>query len=74
VLPGWTWYFFVHSAGDVTPFKYQWYENTTLLQGQTSMVLPVTKTVPGTYSFSCKVTDAQGMTVSSNPVTLTVFG
>lgn len=73
VLPGWTWYFFVQSIGDVTPFTYQWYENTTLLQGQTSMVLPVTKTVPGTYSFYCKVTDAQGLVVSSNAVTLTVI-
>jgi hypothetical protein len=73
VLPGWTWYFFVHSIGDVTPFTYQWYENTTLLQGQTSMVLPVTKTVPGTYRFFCKVTDAQGLVVSSNTVTLTVM-
>ncbi len=74
VLRGWTWYFFVHSTGDVAPFAYQWYENTTLLQGQTSMVLPVTKTAAGTYTFYCKVTDAQGMTVSSNAVTLAVFG
>ncbi len=74
VLRSWTWYFFVHSTGDVAPFTYQWYENTTLLQGQTSTVLPVTKTAAGTYTFYCKVTDAQGMTVSSNTVTLTVFG
>jgi hypothetical protein len=74
VLRGWTWWFFVHSSGDVAPFTYQWYENTTLLQGQTSMVLPVTKTAPGTYRFFCKVTDAQGLAVSSNTVTLTVLG
>jgi hypothetical protein len=74
VLAGCTWYFFAQSTGDVTPFTYQWYENNTLLQGQTSMVLPVTKTVVGTYTFYCKVTDAQGMTVTSNNVTLTVMG
>jgi hypothetical protein len=74
VLRGWTWYFFAHSNGGVGAHMYQWYENTTLLQGQTSMVLSVTKTVAGTYTFYCKVTDAQGMTVTSNGVTLTVIG
>jgi predicted secreted protein len=73
VLRGWTWYFFVHSNG-VWPCTYQWYENTTLLQGQTSMVLPVTRTALGNYTFYCKVTDAQGLTVSSNTVRLTVIG
>jgi hypothetical protein len=74
VLPGWTWYFFAHSNEGVAPYTYQWYEGTTLLQGQTSMVLPVTKTAPGTYTFYCKVVDAQGTTANSNAVTLTVMG
>jgi hypothetical protein len=74
VLPGWTWNFFVHSNGGVGPHTYQWYEGTTLLQGQTFMVLTVTKTVPGTYTFYCKVVDAQGTTANSNAVTLTVMG
>jgi len=74
VLPGWTWYFFAHSAGGIGSHTYQWYEGTTLLQGQTSMVLPVTKTSRGTYTYYCKVTDAEGATAYSNTVTLTVLG
>jgi len=74
VLAGWTWNFFVHSNGGVRPHTYQWYEGTTLLQGQTSMVLTVTKTVRGTYTFYCKVVDAERTTANSNAVTLTVIG
>ena len=74
VLPGWTWTFFVHSNGGVGTHTYQWYEGTTILQGQTSMVLTVTKTVPGTYTFYCKVTDSEGTSANSNTVTLTVLG
>jgi pimeloyl-ACP methyl ester carboxylesterase len=74
VLTGWTWWFFAHSTGGIGPHAYQWYEGTTLLQGQTSMVLPVTKTTPGTYTFYCKVTGSEGTTTNSNPVTLTVLG
>ena len=72
VFPGWTWNFFVHNAGGAAPYTYQWYENTTLLAGQTKMVLPATKSAPGTYTFYCKVTDSQGSTTNSNTVTLTV--
>jgi predicted secreted protein len=74
VLRGWTWHFFVHSNGGAAPYTYQWYEGTTPIAGQTSMVLPATKTNTGAYTFYCKVTDAQGMTVTSNGVTLTVIG
>ncbi len=74
VLSGWTWNFFVHNSGGVGAYTYQWYEGTTLLTGQTGMVLPVSKTAAGNYMFSCKVTDAQGMTVTSNAVNLTVIG
>ena len=74
VISGWTWYFFAHSTGGFGPHFYQWYEGTTLLAGQTSMVLPITKTSPGVYIFICKVTDFQGTTTNSNNVTLTVIG
>ncbi len=73
VLPGWTWRFFVHSSGGDAPYTYQWYENTTLLTGQTSMVLAATKATPGAYTFYCRVTDARGATANSNNVTLTVM-
>jgi pimeloyl-ACP methyl ester carboxylesterase/predicted MPP superfamily phosphohydrolase len=73
VVTGQTWYFFAHSAGSVGPITYQWYESTTLLTGQTSMLLQITKTTAGTYTYSCKVTDAEGTTATTNPITLTVI-
>jgi hypothetical protein len=72
VMPGWTWWFFAHGCGGTGTCTYQWYEGTTLLQGQTSMVLPVTKSLPGTYTFYCKITDSEGATANSNTATLTV--
>ena len=74
VITGWTWYFFAHSNGGFGSHSYQWYEGTTLLAGQTSMVMPVTKNTLGTFTFYCKVTDAEGKTANSNNVTLTVIG
>jgi hypothetical protein len=74
VLPGWTWWFFTQNLGGNAPFKYQWYEGLNPIQGQTSMVLPVTKNAPGVYSFYCRVTDKDGTTTTSNAVTLTVIG
>ncbi len=73
VLPSWTWWFYVQNLGGQTPYTYQWYEGVTPLQGQTQMVLAVTKTSPGVYTFYCKVTDAAGTTANSNNVTLTVM-
>ena len=74
VLSGWTWWFFAHSCGGIGTCTYQWYEGTTLLQGQKSMVLAVTKNTPGIYMYYCKVTDSEGTTTSSNAITLTVRG
>ena len=74
LIGGGSWYFFAHSNGGFGPHSYQWYEGSTLLTGQTSMVLPVTKTSLGIYTFYCKVTDSEGTTTNSNTVTLTVLG
>jgi len=74
VLTGWKWYFFVHSAGGVGSHTYQWYEGSTIMQGQTSMVLTVTKSVAGTHTYFCQVTDSDGASFNSNTVTLTVIG
>ena len=74
LIGGGTWYFFAHSTGGIGSHSYQWYEGSTLLQGQTSMVLPVTKSALGPYNFYCKVTDSEGITTNSNTVTLTVLG
>jgi pimeloyl-ACP methyl ester carboxylesterase len=71
VLTGWTWWFFVQPTGGSGVYTYQWFEGSTLLQGQTSMVLAMTKNTPGTYAYFCKVTDSNGYSVNSNPVYLT---
>jgi hypothetical protein len=73
IFSGQTWYFFAHSTGGVGQCTYQWYEGSALLSGQTSMLLPMTRTTPGTYTFYCKVTDALGSTTNSNTVTLAVI-
>jgi hypothetical protein len=73
VMTGQTWYFFTHSVGGVGAYTYQWYEGTTLMTGQTSMLLAVNKATAGTYTYTCKVTDIQGTTATTNTVTLTVI-
>ncbi len=73
VLAGWAWNFFAHGTGGTGLYVYQWYEGTTSLQGQTAMVLTVTKTAPGTYTYYCKITDSEGTTANTNNVTLTVM-
>jgi pimeloyl-ACP methyl ester carboxylesterase len=72
IMTGQTWYFFTHSSGGIGTHSYQWYEGNTLLTGQTSMLLPVTKATAGTYTYYCKVTDTQGTTANSSPVSMTV--
>jgi hypothetical protein len=73
VLPGWTWWFFVQGTGGVGALTYQWYDVSGPIAGQTSMLLPMAKNTPGTYSFFCRVTDSVGQVINSNNVTLTVF-
>jgi pimeloyl-ACP methyl ester carboxylesterase len=74
LVGGGTWWFFTHSNGGTGKHTYQWFEGTTLLQGQTTMVLSVTKNTLGNYTYYCKVTDSEGSTTNSNTVTLTVLG
>ena len=73
VMTGQTWYFFANSAGSNGPITYQWYEGTTILTGQNSMVLPMTKTTAGTYTYYCRVTDSEGTSANSNTITLSVI-
>jgi hypothetical protein len=74
VWTGWKWYFFVQSVGGVGSHTYQWYEGNATMQGQTSTVLSVTKSVAGAYTYYCQVTDSDGASVNSNIVTLNVLG
>ena len=74
VLPGWTWWFFAHSLGGVTPITYQWYDASGPIAGQTSMLISMTKNTPGTYSIFCRISDSEGQIVNTNNVTMTVLG
>jgi hypothetical protein len=73
LTPGWTWYFFGQATGGTGSYAYQWYEGTTMLVNQNSMVLAAIKDVPGTYNYYLVVTDDAGSMVRSNVVTLTVI-
>jgi pimeloyl-ACP methyl ester carboxylesterase len=72
MLTGWTWWFFAQTTGNVGTLKYQWYEGSTLLSGQTSVACPVTKNAPGKYEYYCQITDTDGVTINTNTITLTV--
>jgi hypothetical protein len=72
VMTGQNWSFVVHSNGGVSSHRYQWYEGTTSIAGKTDAVLTISKATAGTYTFYCRVTDAEGATADSNTVTLTV--
>ena len=73
VMSGDTWYFFAQSIGGAGVCTYQWYEGTSMLAGQTSMLLETTKMTAGAYTYTCVVTDEAGTAVTTNAVTLTVI-
>jgi len=73
ILKGETWYFVVQAIGGAAPYKFQWYEGNTAITGATDMVLAISKTTSGTYTYTCQVTDLKGNTVTTNAVTLTVL-
>ena len=72
VMRGQTWMFFVQVSKGTAPYKFQWYEGSAPIAGQTDMVLSIAKTVSGTYTYYCQITDADGTVINSNTVTLTV--
>jgi hypothetical protein len=73
VMRGQTWNFVAQASGGIGPYTFQWYEGSTLIAGQNSMILSMNKAAAGTYAYTCKVTDAYGNAVTSNAVTLTVL-
>ena len=73
IMPGQTWYFFAQSVGGAGAHTYQWYEGTSMLAGQTSMLLEATKDAVGTYTYTCVVTDEEGTAVTTNAVALAVI-
>jgi hypothetical protein len=64
--------FTVSASGGIGPYTYQWYEGSTLLEGETRPSLTVSKDVAGIYTYYCKITDSTGAVTNSNPMTLTV--
>jgi hypothetical protein len=72
VMRGQTWYFFAESVGGVGAVRFQWYQGTTMLAGQTDMVLAATQSGAGTYTYTCQVTDEAGTIVTTNGIILTV--
>ncbi len=72
IMTGQPWYVFAEAWGGTYSYTFQWYQGTTLLTGQTSMLLLITQSTTGTYTYSCKVTDTAGATATSNSITVTV--
>lgn len=73
VLTGDNWYIFGMATGGVGNYAYQWYQGTTMIAGQTSMLLLTANNVPGTYTYHLVVTDDAGSRATSNVVTITVI-
>jgi len=73
ILKGWTWYVFTQATGGVGQYTFQWYEGSTLLAGQNSMILAVNKVTAGSFTYTCVVSDSYGNTVTTNGITLTVI-
>jgi sugar lactone lactonase YvrE len=64
--------FAITPSGGMPPYKYLWYEGTTIMTGQTSATLTITKNAAGTHIYRCKVIDSESNTANSNPATLAV--
>ena len=62
--------FYASVSGGVAPYTYQWYQGTSPVGN--SAQLSFYPSNAGTYSYTCKITDAEGKTTNSNPATLTV--
>jgi hypothetical protein len=73
IMAGQTWGFSVQVDGGLVPYSYQWYQGDTLLTGQTSAELTITKETAGSYSYYCRVVDSRGTVATSNTVTLKVI-
>jgi sugar lactone lactonase YvrE len=64
--------FTANASGGTPPYTYQWYQESSPLEGQNSTILMVIKETSGLFNFTCKVTDNDLTTVTSNSVTLKV--
>lgn len=62
--------FYVSVSGGVAPYTYQWYEGTSPLG--TSPQIYFYPNTAGAYTYTCKITDAEGKSVTSDSATLVV--
>jgi pimeloyl-ACP methyl ester carboxylesterase len=62
--------FYAAVSGGVAPYTYQWYQGTSPVGN--SYMLSFYPNTAGTYTYNCKITDAEGATTNSNTITLTV--
>jgi LPXTG-motif cell wall-anchored protein len=60
-------------AGGPAPYSYQWNKGNAIMQGATGPQISVLEFTPGTYTFTCSVTDALGMTANTTALTFTVL-
>ncbi len=61
---------YVSVSGGVAPYTYQWYQGTSPVG--TNAQLSFYPNTAGTYTYYCKITDAEGTTTNSNTAPLTV--
>jgi hypothetical protein len=62
--------FYVSVSGGVAPYTYQWYEGTSPVG--TSPQLYFYPNVAGSFTYTCKITDAEGNMINSDSATLVV--
>jgi hypothetical protein len=60
-------------TGGASPYAYSWYINNTLVSGITGATWTFTPSCAGSYSVYAEVTDAVGVTATSNTATFTVM-
>jgi hypothetical protein len=59
-------------SGGIAPFAFQWYQNGTIVAGDTTSTFTFTPTKTGTTAFYVQLTDSLGKTATSNIATVTV--
>lgn len=72
IATGDTWYLCAMPNGGVGEYYYKWYQGATVIPGANSLLLPITPTAAGVYTYTFAVQDDAGTLAYSNVVTVTV--
>jgi hypothetical protein len=62
--------FYVSVSGGTPPYSYQWYQGTSAIGN--SAQLAFYPNTAGTYTYTCKITDADGTTTNTSTLMLSV--